>query len=145
MDYAQLFFETKVYGVCTLINLDLVSMLLGIVCPSADAIFFPNQGIDKAQIFELFKWEGTSWFGKWHTTECSIVARVLDITLVDNLLQTTYKTTMTDDKAHLVTSLMEGKSIDVLTIMCHIMLQTSIEDGIKRGLSYEVLVTQLLE
>lgn len=73
------------------------------------------------------------------------MARVLDIILVHNLLQTTHKTTMTNDRVHLVTILMEGKSIDVPAIMCHIMLQTSIEDGTKRGLLYEVLVTKLLE
>lgn len=56
-----------------------------------------------------------------------------------------HKTTMKNDRAHLVVSLMEGKSIVVPTIMCQVMLQMSIDDGIKRGLPYRVLVTQLLE
>lgn len=74
-----------------------------------------------------------------------MVARVLDIILVHNLLQTTHKIDMLDDWAHLVAILMKGKAIDVPAIMCHVMLQTTIEDGTKRGLSYRVMVTQILE
>lgn len=114
-----------------LINPDRVSMLLGIAHPLVDAAVFPNQGIDKAYIFEFFERESTSWTRKLPTKECCMV-RVLDIILVHNLLQMMHKTTMSDNRAHLVASLMEGKSTDVLTMMCYTMLQTSIEDDTKR-------------
>lgn len=42
IDYTQLSFETKVYGVRMLINPDQVSMLLGIARPSAGVVVFPN-------------------------------------------------------------------------------------------------------
>lgn len=121
-NYTQLLFKMEVYGVGMLINPNRVSMLLGIVCPLANAMVFPNQGIDKAHISKLFEREGTSWNEKFPTTECCMVVRVLDIILVHNLLQTTQKTIMTDDRIHLVPRLIEGKPIDVLAIMCHIMM-----------------------
>lgn len=74
-----------------------------------------------------------------------MLARVLNIILVHNLLQTSHKTDMFDDMVHLVVSLMEGKAIDMPTIMCQMMLQTSIDDGTKKGLPYGVLVTQIME
>lgn len=139
--HTQLSFEMKVCGVGMLINPDRVSMLLEIACPLADAVIFPNQGIDKAHISKLFEREGISWTRKTPTKKCYMVARVLDIILVHNLLQTTHKTDMLDDRVNLVTILMEGKSIDVPAIMCYTMLHTSIEDDTKRGLPYIVLVT----
>lgn len=120
-------------------------MLLGIIRPAADVIIFPNQGIEKAHISELFKQEGNMWFKKLPTAEYCMLARVLNIILVHNLLQTSHKTNMSDDMVHLVASLMEGKVIDVSAIMCQMMLQTFIDDGIKRGLPYGVLVIQIIE
>lgn len=97
-------------------------MLLGIACPTANVVVFPNQGINKAHISKHFERDGNSWFRKLPTGECCMLARVLNIILVHNMLQTTHKTNMIDDMVHLVASLMEGKVIDVLDIMCQVML-----------------------
>lgn len=74
-----------------------------------------------------------------------MVVRVLDNILVHNLLQTMHKITMTDDRVHLVASLIEGKSIDIPAIMCQVMLQSSIDSGMKQGLPFGVLVIQILQ
>lgn len=74
-----------------------------------------------------------------------MVAKVLNMILVHNLLQTTHKTDMLDNMIHLVANLIESKSIDVIAIMCQVMLQALIDSGSKRGLPYGVLVTQILE
>lgn len=66
------------------------------------------------------------------TAECCMVARVLDIILVHTLLQTTHKIDISEDRVYLVASLMEEKSIDVLAIMCLVMLQAFIDNGMKR-------------
>lgn len=97
-------------------------MLLGITHPGAGTSVIPNQGIDKAHISKLFEREGTSWTGKLPTVECCMVACMLHMILIHNLLQMLHKNAMTDYRAHLVASLMEGKPIDVPTIMCHIIL-----------------------
>lgn len=103
-----------------LINPDWIAMLLGISHLTADVIVFPNQGINKAHISGLFKREGNSWFGKFPIVECYMVARVLNMILVQNLLQTIHN--MSNDMVHLLESLMEGKVIDAPTIMCQVML-----------------------
>lgn len=54
-----------------LINPNLVSMLLGIACLSTDAMVFPNQGIDKTHIFELFGRQGNTWF--WEVAHCGVL------------------------------------------------------------------------
>lgn len=69
-----------------LTNLDRVMMLLGIGRPTANVVVFPNQGIDKAHIFELFERKGSSWFEKLLTAQCCMVVRVLNIILVHNFL-----------------------------------------------------------
>lgn len=85
------------------------------------------------------------WFHKLSTIEYYMLARVFNIILIHNLLQTSHKTDMSDDMVHLMASLMEGKAIDVPTIIYQMMLQTSIDDGMKRGPLYGVLVTQIME
>lgn len=109
-------------GVRMLISPDRITMLLGIAHCTTDVIVFLNQGIEKAHISELFERESNTWFRKLPTTKCCMVARVLNMILVHNLLQMTHKTNMSDDMVHLVSSLMEGKSIDVPAIMCQVML-----------------------
>lgn len=105
-----------------LIDPDLVSMLLGIARLSANVVVFPNRGINKARISELFEREDNTWFEKLPTTKCCMLAKVLNIILVHNLLQASHKMDMSDDMAHSVASLMEGKEIDVPAIMCQLML-----------------------
>lgn len=123
IDYTQLSFETEVYRVRMLIDPDRVSMLLGITYPSANVIVFPNQGIDKAYISKIFERKDKTWFGKLPSVECCMLAMVLNIILVHNLLQTSHKIDMSDDMVHLVASL--------TVIMCQMMLQTPINDGMK--------------
>lgn len=135
----------EVYEVHMLINLDWISMFLGIARPFANVVVFPIMGIDKAHISELFKREGSTWFGKLPTSKCTMLLRFLNIILVHNLLSTTHKTNMTDDIVHLVTSLMEGKALNVPAIMCYTMLNMTSNLGTKRRLLYGVMITQLLE
>lgn len=125
-----------------LINLDWVSMLLGLLSSLPNVVVFLNTGIDKAHISKLFEREGSTWFGKITTGECVMLPRFLNIILVHYLLPTTHKT---NDMVHLVASLMEGKALDIPAIMCYMMLNVSSDLGIKRRLPYEMMITQLLE
>lgn len=130
-----------------LINPVRVFMLLGIARPvtNQDRVIFPNVGIDKVHIFELFERKGTIWFGKLPTGECAMLLRFLNIILVQNLLPTTHKIDITNDMVHLVVNLMEGKALHVPAIMCYVMLQASTNLGTKRRLPYGVMITQLME
>lgn len=51
-----------------------------------------------------------------------MLLRFLNIILGHNLLSTTHKMDMSDDMVHLVANLMEGKVLDIPTIMCYVML-----------------------
>lgn len=74
-----------------------------------------------------------------------MLLRFLNLILVHNLLPTTHKTDMSDDMVHLVAGLMEGKALDVPAIMCYVMLPASSNKGSKQGLSYGVMINQLME
>lgn len=59
-NFTNLSFETEVYRVRMLINPYWAMMLLGIARPITNIAIFPNQGINKAHISELFERENNS-------------------------------------------------------------------------------------
>lgn len=140
-------FYSSIYKIPIAINPDYIFTFFGISRIS-DAIHFSHLQMskeDKVAMTMCLCGMTVKWTTKLAKSHCRPVVQFLFCIFTYILLPTTHMSGLTFHMAYLIESILEGKHIDLPSIICYVFLRAVATDHFTSSLPFSVLISQILK
>lgn len=146
-NFWTLLFYSSVYKIPISINPNYISTFLGIP-RVVDVILFPPRHMSKeykAAMTRCLCEKTVRWTIKPTKSDCRPIVQFLFCIFTYILLPTTHRSGLTSHMAYLIDSILEGKRIDLPSVICYVFLRASATDHSTSSLPFPILISQILK
>lgn len=128
------------------VNLTILSKLFRVPRPPAPMAYLIHYLTleQKGRIVETLCKKFVNWPDRlWHK-QCRPIVQVLHRNFIYNILPTTNRSVLMNDTTYLINVILNNHRINLLSILCHTMIQSHEVAHSTRSLSYPTLITHIL-